>query len=162
MTDADINPKAILLLERGVKALQKKNYTQAANAFNSLLEKFPTERALRDKALGFIKTCERMTATKPKMPTDGQEMLRLATFHLNRREFEQALGLLEKAKRKTGLKSEATYAFASYHALQGEEELALTALAEAIELDESCKFSARTETDFAELVELDRFRELVD
>jgi tetratricopeptide (TPR) repeat protein len=161
MTDADINPKAILILERGVKALQKNNYKQAANAFTSLLEKFPGERALRDKALGFLKTCERLTAAKPKEPTDGQEILRLATFHLNRREFDEALTLLEKAKRKTGLKPETTYAFASYHALRGEQEEALTALAEAIELDPTCKFSARSETDFAELSELEQFKELV-
>ena len=50
MTETTVNPKALLVLERGIKALQKKNYKQAANAFNSLMEKFPGERALRDLA----------------------------------------------------------------------------------------------------------------
>lgn len=161
MTDATVNPKAIQMLERGIKALQKKNYKQAATTFSSLLEKFPAERSLKDRALGYIKTCERMTAAKPKAPTDGEEILLLATYHLNRREFEEARALLDKAKRKSDIKAETTYAFAIFHALLGEEEEALNALAEAIQMDENCKFSARTESDFAELLELDRFKELV-
>ena len=161
MTDDTVNPKAIQMLERGIKALQKKNYKQAATTFSSLLEKYPGERKLRDRSLGYIKTCERMTAAKRKEPTDGQDILHLAAYHLNRREFDQARALLDKAKRKSSIKAETTYAFAVLHSLQGEEEEALAALAEAIELDESCKFSARAESDFANLHELDRFRELV-
>jgi tetratricopeptide (TPR) repeat protein len=102
-----------------------------------------------------------MTAAKAKVPTDGQEILHLATFHLNRREFEEARTLLDRAKRKSGIKADTSYAFAVLHSLQGEEEEALAALAEAIELDESCRFSARTESDFTGLHELDRFKELV-
>lgn len=162
MTEAIINPKAILLLERGVKALHKKNYKQAATTFNSLLEKFPGEHALRDRTRGFIKTCERMTAAKSKAPTDGDEILHLATYHLNRGEFEEARALLDKAKRKPSIKPETTYTFALYHAKLGEEEEALNCLAEAIELDETSKYAARTESDFAALQELPRFHELVD
>jgi len=161
MTEAAPNPKAIQLLERGIKALQKKNYKSATTAFTSLLDKFPSEHALRDRARGFIATCERMTATKPKAPTDGGEVLQLATYHLNRGEFEEARTLLDKAKKKPSIKPETTYAFALYHALVGEEEAALDSLAEAIELDETCKFVARTETDLASLHELPRFQELV-
>lgn len=161
MTDTTVNPKAVLLLERGVKALQKKNYKQAANAFNSLLEKFPGEYALKDRAQVYIKACERMTAAKPKAPTGGDDILHLATYHLNRGELEKARELLEKARRKTSIKPETTYGFAIYHALLGEEEQALTCLAEAIELDQTCKYAARTENDFASLQEVPQFKELV-
>jgi tetratricopeptide (TPR) repeat protein len=161
MTEITVNPKAILVLERGIKALQKKNYKQATNAFNSLIEKFSGERALRDRALTYLKTCERMSAAAPKAPTDGSDILHLATYHLNRGELEEARLLLDKAKRKTSVKSEATYGFALYHALLGEEEAALDCLAEAIELDETCKYTARTENDFASLQETPRFQELV-
>jgi len=162
MTDAAIKPKALLMMERGIKALQKKNYKQAATTFTSLLEKFPAERTPKDRALGYIKVCDRMTLPKHKDPTGAQEILLRATYHLNRHEFVEARALLDKAKRKSGIKAETTYAFAIFHALQGEEEEALTALGEAIQLDEVCKYSARTETNFAALHELEQFQELVN
>lgn len=162
MNETVINPKAVQLLEKGIKALQKKNYKQASTTFTSLLAKFPTERALRDRTMGYIKTCERMTVAKPKQPTDANEILHLATYHLNRGELEEARAQLDKARRKTSIKMETTYAFALYHAQLGEEEEAMNCLAEAIELDETCKFTARTESDFALFSELPRFRELVD
>lgn len=162
MTDAAINPKALLMMERGIKSLQKKNYKQAATTFTSLLGKFPAERTLKDRALGYIKVCDRMTAAKQKEPSGDREILLLATYHLNRHEFEEARTLLDKVKRKSGIKAETTYAFAIFHALQGKEEEALAALGEAIQLDEVCRFSARTESNFAALYELEQFQELVN
>ncbi len=162
MNETVINPKAILLLEKGIKALQKKNYTRACATFQSLLEKYPAERTLLDRTLGYIKTCERMTAAKSKPPTEGKEILHLAIFHLNRGELEDARAQLDKAKSKSDIKAETTYAFALYHAQLGQEEEALNCLAEAIELDGNSRFAARTENDFALFSELPRFRELVD
>lgn len=163
MTDVtEANPKAVQLLEKGIKALQKKNWKTAVNSFNSLIEKFPAERGLRDRALAFISTCERATSAKPKAPSDGGDILRLATYHLNRGELDEARPLLDAARRKPSIKPETSYVFALYHALAGDEEAALECLAEAIELDPTAKFTARTETDLASLQELPRFQELVD
>jgi tetratricopeptide (TPR) repeat protein len=162
MTEDTVNPKAVQLLEKGIKAMQKKNYAQASTAFSSLLDKFPGDYALKDRAASMIRACERLTAPKPAEPTEGSEVLRLAVYHLNRAEFEEARALLDKAKRKPSIKPETTYTFAIYHALLGETDEALEFLAEAIELDESFKFTARTETDLAVLQELPRFQELVD
>jgi outer membrane protein assembly factor BamD (BamD/ComL family) len=150
MTDVtEANPKAVQLLEKGIKALQKKNWKTAVNNFNSLIEKFPAERGLRDRALAYLSTVERLTAAKPKAPTDGDEILRQANYHLNNRELEEARKLLDAARKKPSIKPQTTYFFALYHALAGEEETALDCLAEAIELDETAN-------------ELPRFQELVD
>jgi len=162
MTEATVNAKALQVLERGIKALQKKNYGQAANAFKSVLDKYPGEHAMCDRAREYIQACERMTASKPKVPTDGGALLNLATIHLNRGELEEARALLDKAEKKTGLEWETAYTFAIYHALLGEEDEALERLASAIELNDTCKFTARGESDFASLTETPRFRELVD
>ncbi len=161
MTEETINPKAITVMERGIKAMQKKSYKTAVTAFTSLLDKFPAERALHDRARGYLKTCERMTATAGKPPTDANQMLHLATYHLNNHEMDEALALLEKLNRKPAVKAETTYAFAIYHALNGDAETALTTLAEAIKLNETCKFAARTERDFGGLFELPEFQELM-
>jgi Flp pilus assembly protein TadD len=162
MNEAVINPKAIQLLEKGIKALQKANYTLASTTFQSLLDKYPAESTLRDRTRGYIKTCERMTAAKPAQPTENSEILHLATFHLNRGELEEARAQLDKAKCKSDIKAETAYLLALYHAQLGEEEEALNSLAEAIELDAASRFAARTETDFSHFNELPRFRELVD
>lgn len=162
MNEATVNAKALQVLERGIKALQKQNYGQAANAFKSLLEKFPGEHALCDHAREYLQACERMTATTPKAPTDGRDLLDLATWHLNRGELEEARPLLDKAEKKPGQEWETAYTYAVYHALLGEEEEALERLSRAIELNETCKYTARGESDFALLQESPRFRELVN
>src|SRR5262245_33302536 len=51
--------EAVALFERGMQALQQHAFSQAAEHFHALLDKFPAERGLRDRSQVYLSLCER-------------------------------------------------------------------------------------------------------
>src|SRR6185295_9137717 len=53
------NPEGVRLFQAGMEALQRHDYSGAANSFRTLLDRFPSERALLDRARVYLDLCER-------------------------------------------------------------------------------------------------------
>ena len=140
--------KAVTLYGKGLKALQRKNYDGAATAFRTLLEDFPEERELHDRARLYLNVCERETGPKVKVPKSVDERILAATLALNRRDVDQALVLLRRTASSHPKHDHIQYMLALAHALRDDVETAAEHLERAIALNPGNRLQAKQEPDF--------------
>ena len=57
--------EAVAIYERGVQALQKHDFAGAASFFRTVLERYPEERELLERARLYLRVCERETSRQP-------------------------------------------------------------------------------------------------
>ena len=140
--------KAVALYEKGLKALQRKHYPGAATAFRQVLEQFPEERELHERARLYLNVCERETKPLAKTPKSVDERILAATVALNRRDVDQALLLLRRTASSHRKHEHIQYMLALAHALRDDVETAAEHLARAIALNPSNRLQAKQEPDF--------------
>lgn len=134
----------------GLRALQQKNWSKAAELFESALAQ--SDRSdLSARARQFLTTARQQMAVKPaaKEKEDGDPFLR-AVFEKNRGDLAAALDLCRKEGREQ--KDERfAYLAASIHAVEGRLEEAVQALSRAIELNPRNRVHAYHDPDFADI-----------
>ena len=140
--------KAIKLYEKGLKALQRRNFQTAKAAFQQLLDQHPEEKELHDRARLYLNVCEREAGPKAKPPKTTDERLLAATLALNRRDFDEALSMLHKAAKTYPDDDHVHYMLAVTHALREDAEAAATHLNKAIKLNPDNQLQAKQEPDF--------------
>ena len=140
--------RAVGLYEKGLKAMQRRHFDTAATAFSQLLERFPEERELLDRARLYLKVCERESGPAEKAPRTVDERLLAATLALNRRDIEGALALLRSAAASHPGDDYIQYLLALGHALRNDADSAAKHLRKAIELNPENRLQARQEPDF--------------
>ena len=140
--------KAVALYENGLKALQRKHYDGAATAFRQVLEQFPEERELHERARLYLNVCERETGPRAKRPKSVDERILAATLALNRRDVDEALSLLRNTASSHRKHDHIQYMLALAHALHDDVETAAKHLAQAIALNPSNRLQAMQEPDF--------------
>ena len=131
-----------------MKALQRKHYPRAATAFRQVLEQFPEERELHERARLYLNVCERETKPLAKTPKSVDERILAATVALNRRDVDQALLLLRRTASSHRKHEHIQYMLALAHALRDDVETAAEHLARAIALNPSNRLQAKQEPDF--------------
>ena len=140
--------KAVALYEKGLKALQRKHYPGAATAFRQVLEQFPEERELHERARLYLNVCERETKPLAKTPKSVDERILAATLALNRRDVDEVLSLLRHTASSHRQYDHIQYMLALAHALRDDVETAAEYLAQAIALNPSNRLQAKQEPDF--------------
>ena len=140
--------KAIALYEKGLRALQRKQYDGAATAFRQMLEQFPEERELHERARLYLNVCEREMGPLAKTPRSVDERILAATLALNRRDVDQALSLLRNTSSSHRKHDHIQYILALAHALRDDVDAAAKHLAQAIALNPSNRLQAKQEPDF--------------
>ena len=140
--------KAVALYEKGLKALQRKHYDGAATAFREVLEQFPEERELHERARLYLNVCERETGPRAKKPKSVDERILAATLALNRRDVDEVLSLLRSTASSQRKHDHLQYMLALAHALRNDVETAAKHLAQAIALNPSNRLQAKQEPDF--------------
>lgn len=154
--------EAISLYESGVRGLQRHDYEAAAAAFRSVLERYPEERELHERARLYLRVCERETARRPSAPQTPQERVYAATVALNAGDHAVAMEHLRRALDEAPESDHAHYIMAVALATRGQTEEALEHLRQAISLNPENRALARQEPDFESLRERDDFREVLD
>ena len=140
--------KALALYEKGVKALQRKNYNAAAATFRQLLAEYPEERELHERAQLYLNVCKRQAQPQEKAPRTVDARKLAATVALNRREVDKALSLLKSAASSHSGDDHLQYMLALAHALRADAGASATHLKRAIELNPDNRVQARQEPDF--------------
>ena len=140
--------KALALYEKGVKALQRKNYNAAAATFQQLLAEYPEERELHERAQLYLNVCERQAQPQEKAPRSVDARKLAATVALKRREVDKALSLLKSAASSHSGDDHLQYMLALAHALRADAAASATHLKRAIELNPDNRVQARQEQDF--------------
>lgn len=134
----------------GLQALHQKNWTKAAEMFESALEQ--SDRSdISARARQFLTTARQHLPEKSAgtAKEDGDPFLQ-AVFEKNRGNFAAALDLCRKEGREQ--KDERfAYLAASIHAAEGRIEEAMQALSRAIELNPKNRVHAYHDSDFAEI-----------
>jgi tetratricopeptide (TPR) repeat protein len=153
--------EAVKLYEKGLEALQQRNFTGASSALKSVIDEHGDERELHERARIYLKICERELAPLPAAPQTEEELVLAATVALNEQETEKALGYLEQAVRENPSADGVHYMLAVLFSQQGNPEQALTHLGRAIELDPENRLVALQEVDFDILKDEIEFQTLV-
>jgi tetratricopeptide (TPR) repeat protein len=154
--------EAIALYESGVRALQRHDYEAAATAFRSVLERYPEERELHERARLYLRVCERETARRPSGPQTPQERVYAATLALNAGDHAAAMEHLRRALDESPDNDHAQYIMAVALAAQGELDRALEHLRQAVTLNPENRALARQDPDLDNVRDHESFRELLD
>lgn len=133
----------------GLQALQQKNWSKAAERFESALAQ--SDRAdLSARARQFLATARQQMTGKPAAKEEGGDPFLRAVFEKNRGDFDAALELCRKEGRDQ--KDERfAYLAASVHAAEGRFDEAAQALTRAIEMNPKNRVHAYHDPDFAEI-----------
>jgi tetratricopeptide (TPR) repeat protein len=157
--------EAVLLFQRGMEALQRHSYAEAAPAFQAIVMGFPTERALLDRARVYLGICERESKKRPASARGAltlEERLTAATAALNNGEDHQAEELARGVLGDDPKHDLALYLLAAVHARRGATSDALDLLAKVIAVSPETSAQARSDEDFTSLHDDDAFWRLTE
>lgn len=153
-----------MLFQRGMEALQRHAYTEAAPAFQAILMGFPGERALLDRARVYLEICDRESKKRPaaRPALTLEERLTAATAALNNGDDPQAEELARSVLGDDPKHDLALYLLAAIHARRGATADALDLLAKVIAISPEASTQARSDEDFTSLHGDDAFWRLTD
>ncbi len=151
-----------MLFQRGMEALQRHAYSEAAPAFQAILMGFPAERALGDRARVYLEICEREQRKRPAAPRTIEERLTAATAALNNGDDARAEELSRSVLGDDPRHDLALYLLAAIHARRGAIAEALDLLGKVIALSPEASAQARQDEDFLPLHDEDAFWKLVE
>jgi tetratricopeptide (TPR) repeat protein len=139
--------EAVAIYERGVQALQRHDYEGAAGFFRTVLERYPDERELLERARLYLRVCERETARQPTAPKTPAERVYAATVALNSGDHTGALDHLQRALGEDPESDHAHYIMAVALGMRGRADEALDHLRRAIGLNPDNRGLAREDPD---------------
>ena len=153
--------EAVSVYERGIEALQRRDYETAAGQFRALMARFPDERELHERAQVYLRVCERELAAAATGPRTNEERIVAATVALNAGDYARTLRLLGDVLRDDPRSDHAEYMSAVVLCATGDREQALERLRRAVELNPENRNLARQDSDLDALHDLDGFRQLL-
>ena len=153
---------AVLGFERGMSELQKHNYPAAKITFQGLLDNFPSEGFLTDRARVYLQLADRELQRRPASSGTVEERLTAATAALNNNDDAEAGRLAESAFKDDRSADLAVYLMAIVAARQGRTSDALAHIKLAIEINPDSRIQARQDEEFDILLELDEFHTLTE
>jgi tetratricopeptide (TPR) repeat protein len=139
--------EAVAIYERGVQALQRHDYAAAAESFRAVLERYPEERELLERAVLYLRVCERETARQPPAPRTPAERVYAATLALNSGDHAAAHDHLQRALSEDPESDHAHYTMAVLLGMRAQVDEALVYLKNAIGLNQENRSLARQDPD---------------
>ena len=154
--------EAIALYETGVRALQKHDFDSAATSFRAVVQQYPGERELLERARLYLRVCERETAQRPAGPQSAQERVYAATMALNAGDSETALSHLQRAIDQDPNSDHAHYILAVALSARAKKDDALRHLRRAVELNPENRVLALQDEDLEALRHHEGFHAVLD
>ncbi len=143
--------KAVDDFSAALKVFQKGDLARAMSLLKTVLQKYPEERELADRARTYLAVCERKLQPQSPRLREAEDYYNHGIFLLNEGELEEASRMFEKVLSLDPGSERALYAQACVHARSGEREKALEALRRAIEANPSNRVLASSDGDFEPL-----------
>jgi tetratricopeptide (TPR) repeat protein len=154
--------EAIAIYESGVRGLQRHDYAGAAESFRQVLQRYPEERELIERARLYLRVCERETAQRPAGPQTTAERVYAATMSLSAGDSDAALGHVQRALDQEPSSHHAHYMMAVIHSTRAETAKAVEHLRRAIELNPDSRSLARQDADLERLRESPTVKSLLE
>jgi tetratricopeptide (TPR) repeat protein len=155
--------EAVAIYERGVQALQKHDFAGAAGFFRSVLDGYPEERELLERARLYLRVCERETSRQPTPgPKTPDERVYAATVALNTGDHNRALDHLQQALGEDPESDHAHYIMAVALGMRNRRDEAIEHLRQAIALNPENRGLAKQDPDLDSLRHHERFVDALD
>lgn len=154
--------EAVAIYERGVQALQRHDFQGAAGFFRTVLDRYPEERELLERARLYLRVCERETERLQPAPKSPAERVYAATVALNSGDHNGALDHLQRALSEDPESDHAHYIMAVALGMRQRTDDAIEHLRQAIALNHENRNLARQDPDLESLREHPGFREALD
>jgi tetratricopeptide (TPR) repeat protein len=154
--------EAVALYERGLEALQRHAYQQAATLLESVLGQYPEERELHERVRLYLNICQRQATQREAAPQTIDERLYAATLSINGGKYDQAIAHLRLVRDEDPDNDHAIYMLAVAHAQRDEHAEAVAHLERAIALNPENRALARNDPDLEPLRDDDAFRAAVE
>ena len=135
------------MYERGLQALQRRDFAASAAALRTVIERYPDERELLERARLYLKVCERELEPKEPTPKTADEWVYAATVAQNSGDEPTALRHLQRALTEDPRHDHAHYLMAVAMAQRGDPATALDHLRRAISLNPENRSRARQDAD---------------
>jgi tetratricopeptide (TPR) repeat protein len=154
--------EAIALYERGLKALQLKRYAEASTLLRSVIEGYPDEKELHERAQIYLAVCRRQVVPPDATPTTFDERVYAATLAINAGNFAEGLRRLQELAAESPEDDYLHYMMAVALAQRGELHAAMEHLHRAVALNPDTRFLARQDGDLEPLRKESQFRHVLD
>jgi tetratricopeptide (TPR) repeat protein len=146
--------------DRGVTALKKKKTDEAERHLLDLIQKYPDEKELVDRARVYLAVCERQKNAARAALVEPEDFYYVALLEKNRGNVTEAIEHAKRAARNNG-GGKVDFLLACCYAQSGEVDTAMEHLRKAIEEDHRNRILARHDRDFDPLRETPAFLELL-
>jgi tetratricopeptide (TPR) repeat protein len=153
--------KAAKDFERVVKLFHQNKLSEAEEKILALMEAYPQEAQIRDRARLYLRACESRQAQQITPPTRPGDIYYRAVLLTNNGETDQAISLLEGAQGQTPKDDRLVYLLAVNHLRKGARQNSMALLREAIRLQEVNRNLARNDPEFEDIREDSDFLEVV-
>jgi len=154
--------EAVALYERGLEALQRHAFGDAAGLFDSVLRQYPEEKELHERVRLYLNICQRQATPKEAAPQTQEERLYAATLAINGGRYDQAIANLRLVRDEDPDNDHALYRLAVAHAQRGEPAEAIAHLERAIAMNPENRALAKSDPDLEPLRGDDAFRTALD
>jgi hypothetical protein len=154
--------EAVAMYERGLQALQRRDFAASADALRNVIERYPDERELLERARLYLKVCERELEPKEPAPKTADEWAYAATVALNQGDEAAALRHLQRALTEDARHDHAHYMMAVVAARRSDAAGALDHLRQAVSLNPENRSLAKQDPELEGLRDEAAFRGIVD
>jgi tetratricopeptide (TPR) repeat protein len=150
--------EAVALYERGLDSLQRHDYNNAVDLFESVLRQYPEEKELHERVRLYLNICQRQTTREDPAPQTIDERLFASTIAVNGGRYDEAISHLRLVRDEDPDNDHALYMLAVAHAQRGEHAEAIAHLERAIAMNPENRGLARHDPDLEPLRGDESFR----
>jgi tetratricopeptide (TPR) repeat protein len=150
------------MYERGLQALQRRDFAASADALRLVIERYPDERELLERARLYLKVCERELEPKEPAPKTPDEWVYAGTVALNAGDESTALRHVQRAIAEDARHDHAHYMMAVIATRRGDPVGALSHLRQAVSLNPETRALARQDPELESLRDDAAFKSVAD
>jgi tetratricopeptide (TPR) repeat protein len=138
---------AVEAFEHGFQALQQRQFGRAAELLAQVVDEYPDEKEMQERARVYLNICERQKNSHGPSPRSLEERINAATVAINRGAFSEALALLRKAESDHRDNDHVQYMLCVAHTMLGDVPNALEHLKLAVSLNHENRYLASQDAD---------------
>jgi tetratricopeptide (TPR) repeat protein len=150
------------MYERGLQALQRRDFAASADALRLVIERYPDERELLERARLYLKVCERELEPKEPPPKTADEWVYAATVALNAGDETAGFQHLQRALTADARHDHAHYMMAVASVRRNDTAADLDHLRRAVALNPENRSIARQDPELDTLREAAGFKAALD
>ena len=153
--------EAVAMYERGLQALQRRDFAASAEALRNVIQRYPDERELLERARLYLKVCERELEPKEPAPKTADEWVYAATVALNAGDEGTGVRHLLRALSEDARHDHAHYMMAVVATRRGDAVTALDHLRQAVSANPENRSRARQDSELDGLRDEPSFLSLI-